>query len=152
MLTISVSEFRKLKIFRKEQKIDANYFGFRISETEIVSIYFQFRAENFQFPKFGNRKFSAGNGKLVLTISVSEFRKLKIFRKEQKIDANYFGFRMSETENIITRNGKSTRNIWVSEFLTLGGHVVLGDPYKSIYILLGPFIRNKISRDLHKTK
>ena len=56
----------------------------------------------------------------MLTISVSEFRKLKIFRKEQKIDANYFGFRISETENIITRNGKSTRNIWVSEFLTLG--------------------------------
>ncbi len=107
----------------------------------------------FRFPKFGNRKFSAGNGKLVLTISVSEFRKLKIFRKEQKIDDNYFGFRISETENIITRNGKSTRNIWVSEFLTLGGHVVLGDPrVQSIYILLGPFIRNKISRDLHKTK
>ncbi len=62
VLTISVSEFRKLKIFRKEQKIDANYFGFRNSETEIVSIYFQFPAENFQFPKFGNRKFSAGNG------------------------------------------------------------------------------------------
>ena len=110
MLTISVSEIRKLKIFRKEQKID--------SETEIVSIYFLFAAENFQFPKIGKRKFSAWNGKLVLTISVSEFRKLKIFRKEQKIDANYFGFRNSETENIITRNGKSTQNIWVSEFLT----------------------------------
>ena len=56
---ISVSEIRKPKIFRRERAIGANYFGFRISETE-----------NF-------RKFSAGNrGKF----SVSEIRKPKIFR------------------------------------------------------------------------
>ena len=51
----SVSEIRKPKIFHQEWKIDANYFGFRISETEMVSTNFPFPAENFRFPKFGNR-------------------------------------------------------------------------------------------------
>ncbi len=57
MLTISVPEFRKPKIFRMEREIGA------------------------------------------ITISVSEFRKPKIFRMEREIGANYFGFRISETEN-----------------------------------------------------
>ncbi len=42
MLTISVFEFRKPKIFRRERKIDANYFGFP-------------KCGKFSFPKFGNR-------------------------------------------------------------------------------------------------
>ena len=40
-----------------------------------------------------------GNRKLVEMISVSEIRKPKIFRREREIGANYFGFRISETEN-----------------------------------------------------
>ncbi len=71
METISVSEFRKPKIFSRERKkIDANYFGLRISETE-------------NFPQ--------GTGKLVVTISVSEFRKPKIFRREREIGGNNRG-------------------------------------------------------------
>ena len=53
---ISVSEFRKPKIFRRERKIDANYFGFRISEPKI----FRREREN-DANYFGFRKFFAGN-------------------------------------------------------------------------------------------
>ncbi len=116
----SVSEIRTPKIFHREWKIDANYFGFRNSETEIVSTNFpcpveNFRfpkfgteivstnfpcpVENFRFPKFGNRKFSTGNGRLMLTISVSEFRKPKWLAPISRSLRKIFGFRNSETEN-----------------------------------------------------
>ena len=57
MLTISVSEIRKPKIFRREREFCANYFGFRNSETEIVSNNFPFAAENFRFPNLANPKY-----------------------------------------------------------------------------------------------
>ena len=60
---------------------------------------------------------------MALNISVSEIRKPKIFRMEREIGANYFGFRISETQKILTQtqnintgNGKLMLTIWVLKF------------------------------------